>query len=333
MDHLYRGELPGQAEVFAPTGLEEFMEAHIRVFPQEEEGIRTFFGLRRQMFLEAAQLPMTLAPAELQAAIGEVPDAVQVPAGQRCWTCSTSSSTDPKLKALCSALWPYMGSPPDRLSFFAYAQFLGVLDGRALLRPGQLPEPRRRVRARLGARRRASWSLNAAVATDPTSRRARSPACARQRARGAGARWSISNADVRHTFEDLIGAGAPAQGAFVAPLQPDEALDVGVRGLRASATQDLLALDPAHETFVYNHWDHEDTWKDIQEGKPGGMSMSIMTLVDPTWRRPASTRSSSPRSRQWDIGRPWDEVKDAYQEDLLAQFEPHFPACARTSSS
>ena len=35
--------------------------------------------------------------------------------------------TDPKLKALCSALWPYMGSPPSRLSFFAYSQFLGVL--------------------------------------------------------------------------------------------------------------------------------------------------------------------------------------------------------------
>ena len=49
----------------------------------------------------------------------------------------------------------------------------------------------------------------------------------------------------------------------------------------AVSTQDLLALQPAHETFVYNHWDHEETWKDIQAGKPGGMSLSIMTMLDP----------------------------------------------------
>jgi prolycopene isomerase len=35
--------------------------------------------------------------------------------------------TDPRLKSLCSALWPYMGTTPSRLSFFAYSQFLGVL--------------------------------------------------------------------------------------------------------------------------------------------------------------------------------------------------------------
>ena len=93
----------------------------------------------------------------------------------------------------------------------------------------------------------------------------------------------------------------------------------------AATSQDLLAFNPAHETFVYNHWDHEDTWKDIQAGKPGGMSMSIMTLVDPTLAPTGDHTIIITSVAQWDIGRPWYEVKEQYQEDLLAQFEPHFP--------
>src|SRR5919201_2993553 len=69
IDHLYRAQFPDGASIFAPVGLDEFMEAHIRLFPQEEEGIRTFFGLRRQMFLETAQMPMQLDPRHLASAM------------------------------------------------------------------------------------------------------------------------------------------------------------------------------------------------------------------------------------------------------------------------
>src|SRR6266568_564257 len=48
IDHLYRAQFPDDESIFAPVGLDEFMEAHIRLFPDEEAGIRSFFGLRRQ---------------------------------------------------------------------------------------------------------------------------------------------------------------------------------------------------------------------------------------------------------------------------------------------
>ena len=125
IDHMYRVYFPGY-NLFAPIGLKEFMEAHIREFPQEAEGIRKFFGLRRQMFLETAQLPMQLSPGEMADAMARFPTLFKY----RTATLDDVMNDffkDPRLKALCSALWPYMGTTPKRLSFFAYSQFLGVL--------------------------------------------------------------------------------------------------------------------------------------------------------------------------------------------------------------
>ena len=69
------------------------MEAHIRLFPPEEEGIRSFFGLRRQMFLETAQMPMQVDMRKLGSAMELVADALQVPDGDAAATCSTSTCT------------------------------------------------------------------------------------------------------------------------------------------------------------------------------------------------------------------------------------------------
>ncbi len=320
MDHLYRAYFPDQVEVFAPTGLEEFLEAHIRLFPQEEEGIRTFFGLRRQMFLEAAQLPMTLSPAELQAASEKFPTLFRFRQAKML-DVLREFVKDPKLQTLCTALWPYMGSPPDRLSFFAYAQFLGVLmDGpfyvqgtfqnlvdafvHALERDGGqllLSTPVAKIHVEEGA--------VTGVTLDSGTR--------------VRARVVISNADVHHTFDDLIGLEHLPKGFVARYNRMKPSMSAAV--VYGATSQDLLEFDPAHETFVYNHWDHEDTWKDIQQGKPGGMSMSIMTLVDPTLAPTGDHTIIITSVAQWDIGRPWYEVKESFQEDLLAQFEPHFP--------
>src|SRR3989442_6839459 len=126
IDHLYRAQFPDGASIFAPVGLDEFMEAHVRLFPQEEEGIRTFFGLLRQMFLETAQMPMQLDPRQLGSAMEAAPTLFKYRTATR-QAVLDEHLHDPKLKTMASALWPYMGTEPSRLSFFAYSQFIGVL--------------------------------------------------------------------------------------------------------------------------------------------------------------------------------------------------------------
>jgi phytoene desaturase len=319
IDHLYRVQFPG-LELFAPAGLEEFMDAHIRLFPEEEDGIRRFFGLRRQLFLEAAQLPMQLSAGEIDEAMQRFPTLFRYRTATLAEVLDEHIG-DHRLKALCCALWPYMGSPPSRLSFFAYSQFLGVLIDGPFYCEGSF---QRLVDAFVTALERNGGEL---VLNTPVTR------IDVEDGRVSGVRLGdghhirasivISNADARHTFEDLIGDGHVPDRFMRRLLRMKPSMSAFV--IYGVTRQDLLALDPAHETFKYNHWDHEDTWADIKAGRPGGMSLSVMTMLDaglaPLGEHIIILTAVAP----YDIGVAWHEVKERYTENLLGEFEPLFP--------
>ena len=320
IDHLYEVRFPG-LKLFAPIGLEEFMEAHIREFPQEEEGIRNFFGLRRQMFLETAQLPMQMDPKALGEAMERFPTFFKY----RTATLQTVLDDflhDPKLKALCTALWPYMGSPPSRLSFFAYSQFIGVLiDGPSYCQ---------------GTFQKLVDAFVTALERNGGELLLKTPAAGIlvEDGRVKGVRLEdgsvihaptvISNADAHHTFDDLVGVEHLPQGYArrLQRLTPSMSACV----IYGATSHDLLQYKPAHETFIYNHWDHEQTWQDIQEGKPGGISLSVMTMLDPGLAPPGEHIIIITAVAPYELpGTTWAEHKDWYMDTLLAQFEQAFP--------
>ena len=321
IDHLYRANFPDGGTIFAPVGLEEFTEAHIRLFPDEEEGIRTFFGLRRQMFLETAQMPMQLDPRQLGNAMELAPTLFK-------YRTATLKQVldehlrDPKLKAMACALWPYMGTEPSRLSFFAYAQFIGVLVDGPYYCQGTFQSL---VDAFVTALERGGGEL---VVRTPVSRivleEGRVTGVELEGGRRIAADLVVSNADARHTFEDLIGL-EHLPTPYVKRLQrlrPSMSACV----LYGATSHDVLQYEPAHETFVYKHWDHEDTWQDVLAGKPAGMSMSIMTMLDPENLAPRGDHVIIITAvAPYDIGRSWTDYRDEYMNDLLAEFEPTIP--------
>lgn len=322
IDHLYQAELPGLS-LRAPVGLDDFMAAHIKLFPREERGIRTFFQLRRQMFLEAAQVPMRLAgPAAIDEASRLFPTLMRYRTATLA-DVMDEHLQDPSLKALCAALWPYLGTPPSRLSFFAYSQFIGVLiDGPFYCR-GSF---QRLVDAFVIAVRRGGGDVRTGLAAD---RILVEDGCARGVRTSDGSVFRadlvISNADARQTFEDLVGVeNLPA--AYTKRLQrmrPSMSACV----VYAATTQDVLQFGPAHETFKYGHLDHEETWRDIMAGRPGGMSLSIMTMLDPGLAPPGEHLLIATAVAPYSIadGTPWWEHKDRFADALLGEFETTIP--------
>ncbi len=319
IDHLYRAEFP-DGSIFAPVGLEEFMGAHIRLFPDEEEGIRNFFGLRRQMFLETAQMPMQLDPRQLGNAMELAPTLFK-------YRTATLQDVldehlhDAKLKAMACALWPYMGTEPSRLSFFAYSQFIGVLVDGPYYCQGTFQNL---VDAFVTALERNGGEL---VLRAPVTRIVVEDGCVSGIEIEGGRRIQVplvvSNADALHTFQDLIGV-EHLPTSFVKRLQrlkPSASACV----LYGATSHDVLQYEPAHETFIYKHWDHRDTWRDILEGKPGGMSMSIMTMLDPDLAPPGEHIIIITAVAPWEIARPWAEYRDEYMDALLAEFESVIP--------
>ena len=320
IDHLYRANFPDGESIFAPVGLEEFMEAHIRLFPAEEAGIRSFFGLRRQMFLETAQMPMQLDPRQLGNAMEVAPTLFK-------YRTATLQDVldehlhDPKLKAMACALWPYMGTEPSRLSFFAYSQFIGVLVDGPYYCQGTFQNL---VDAFVTALVRGGGEL---VLKTPVTRivieDGRVSGVELEGGRRLTAPVVVSNADALETFEDLIGLDQlPSSFAKkLRRLTPSASACV----LYGATSHDVLQYEPAHETFVYKHWSHDDTWRDVLAGKPAGMSMSIMTMLDPDLAPAGDHIIIITAVAPYDIGRPWDTYRDEYMDSLLAEFEPTIP--------
>jgi phytoene desaturase len=320
IDHLYRARFPEGESIFAPVGLEEFMEAHIRLFPGEEEGIRTFFGLRRQMFLETASMPMQLDPRQLGSAMEAAPTLFK-------YRTATLQAVldeylhDPKLKAMACALWPYMGVEPSRLSFFAYSQFIGVLVDGPYYCQGTFQSL---VDAFVIALERNGGELALkSPATRILLEDGRVSGVEIEGGRTIAAQLVVSNADARHTFEDLVGSDQ-LPTSYARRLERLK-LSASACVLYGATTHDVMQYEPAHETFVYKHWDHDDTWRDVLAGKPAGMSMSIMTMLDPDLAPAGEHTIIITAVAPYDIGRNWTEYRDEYMDALLAEFEPVIP--------
>ena len=137
----------------------------------------------------------------------------------------------------------------------------------------------------------------------------------------------ISNADALRTFEELVGADVlptpflrklrrlePSQSAFV---------------LFGVTDVDLAAHGLEHETFVHRHWNHEQCYRDVVAGEPGGIWVNLPTLVDGSLA-PAGKHLvivSALAARNPERG-DWDTIRDEYARELLAAAEEAIPALA-----
>ena len=83
----------------------------------------------------------------------------------------------------------------------------------------------------------------------------------------------VSNADARHTFEDMIGLDQlpTSYARRLERLKPSASACV----LYGATSHDVMQYKPAHETFIYKHWDHDDTWQDVLAGKPAGLDQPV----------------------------------------------------------
>lgn len=259
-----------------PFGIERVVETLAAEFPAEADGIAEFFALRDQIFREASQLPHAVDIKDLDAAAARFPTFF----GYRSLTLDQAVARhlhEPRLRAIVESVWPYVGSPPSRCGFLFYTQLLGSLISGTAYARGSFQSL---VDALVAAVEDGGGTI--ALEHEATGIRVDGGAV-----RGVvvgdaeiPARVVVSNADATTTLATLIGDGHLPR-PYTRKL---ERLKPGLSGFSvyASTSLDLHALGATHETFVFRHWDHDETYADIVAGRPGGMWMSIPSLVDPS---------------------------------------------------
>jgi len=300
------------------SGLESFAAAHIAAFPRQEDGIRGFLAQCARMRDEtraamggrecdgtAARRFPTLR-AYRRATVDDV------------LACHMS---EPRLRALLTTLWPYLGLPPGRLSFLYFAAMLMsyIADGAYYCR---------------GTFQRLADALAAAVCAadgemlfNNSVRRIR---VADGRVEGVvlengqriDAPLVVSNADARQTVEELVGevAFGAAYRRALQRLRPSVSALVAYLALDGAAT----ATDAAHETFTYASWDHESAYQSSMRGEPTWFSTTVPTRVDPSLAPAGETLMIVTTLVPFEAA-SWRQDKSRCQELLLTALEKRWP--------
>jgi phytoene desaturase/steroid delta-isomerase-like uncharacterized protein len=321
VDSLYSATFPfARLDVpHEPGDTEGFIEAHMRLFPKEEHGFRELFGLIQDVFHEASTLPFRVLGDELADAEEQAPNLI------RYRTASLQEVldehlTDPRLQAALAASWSYLGVPPARLSFLLFAQMLSVTIRGCYYATGSFQSL---VDALVAGLENAGGEL--AVDLPVTKILVDDGVVHGVEAGGRriAAPVVVSNADGRRTLEELVGLEhlSSAMTRRLGRLRPS----ISAFLVFAGTSLDLEAAGAAHDNFLFRHWSHEETFRDILEARPGGMSVGVPSLIDPTLAPPGEHAVVVRALAPYEAGTPWSELKEPYTELLLRECDALVP--------
>src|SRR5262249_15920183 len=123
----------------------------------------------------------------------------------------------------------------------------------------------------------------------------------------------ISNADPLQTCEELVGAEHfdPAYIGRLHWLRPSLSAAV----LFLATDQDLD--DVAHETFMYDHWDHDETYRRMLAGELPALAVTVPTLSDPSQSRNGHHLITASALVPYGATTSWRRSKPMYQKLML----------------
>ena len=314
VDPLYGVAFPGfRLEVPSGPG---WLDAHAERFPHERHGLRRLQRLTRLLAREVLTIPAEMSTDDLDArddlallrehrtsTVGEVFDRYL---------------DDPHLKAVLSALWPYVGVPPSRAAFsfwaimlmshvdlggyYCVASFQRLVDALA----SGLTDRGGEILLRSSVRRILVDENRVTGVQLDNGQRVSAPVV-------------VSNVDPLQTFEELVGTEQVADRAYLAHL----------RGLQPSLSAAVLYLATdldvaqdgvlAHETFLYDSWDHDDSYRRILRGEATALSVTVPTLVDPELAPAGQHLVVATALVPYDAVTSWRGAKPALESAILEQ--------------
>src|SRR4051812_18129377 len=292
-----------------------------REFPGQEENLRRYAAPCRQIHREVHQLPPHLSLRELEEAVARFPTLFKYRMSTLGDVLDEYFGEDERLKEIIGAWWPWFGLPPSKLSFFTtttpHTSFL--TEGAYACRGGA----QSLVDALVSGIRATGGELiadNGAQRILLTDGRVSGV----ELADGSVVRAPVvvSAIDARRTFEELVGLDAVPTG-FARKLQRLKP-SLSAVTIYAATRLDARALGAAHTTFLHPEWSADHVHARVLEGRPGGIWLSIPTLLDDSLA-PAGEHLLIWTCMARTDAVPDDESREAYVDEVLAMSEAVLP--------
>jgi prolycopene isomerase len=317
-----RAQYPGFEARFH-AGEEAFVSSLAELCPAQKEPLRALLRLCRAVAEEAMLADEIVAQAKTspisparalanlfryrRATVAEVVD---------------EFLQDPRLKSACASLWPYLGLPPSQLSFLYWAGMMAgyVYEGGYYCR-GSFQAYANRLAASLQSLG-GELLLNASVRQIAVEK-GRAGGIVLENGQRIRAETVVSNADSLQTAELLIGRQhLPAgYGESLASLSPSFSLFVAY----LATDLDLAGQAHAHESFFFEHADHEWSYASTQRSDPNWFSATLPSLADATLAPPGQHIMLLTTGSPYAVGESWRQAKPRLLQCLLDKAERHFP--------
>lgn len=304
-----------------PVGLEALKDYLVEQFPHEAEGVRGFLKICAQTTRESQAPPPRVGLADLDAIKAQLPMLFK-------YRRSTLGDVldefikDPRARAVCAASWPYLGLPPGRTSFMAFAgAWMALLDPGPLYVRGSfqsLADALARCIEGNGGEIVLSRSVTA-IELDG----GRVAGVKLDGGERVAAAVVVSNADARQTFEQMLPAEALPERfrRRLAKMRPSISAFV----LYSAAKLDPAAHGLSHEHFVYPSGDHDAAYEGALRGELGGTWFSLPSIHDSTLAPAGEHVIVFSSLMAYDIGEPWEQAKPRYTELMLQAAERALP--------
>lgn len=313
---VYRA-LVGDLDVTVPAGREAALAAHVEACPADAGNLHSYFGLLASFFADATHLTMQMSIRDLDDAVAQFPTFFRYRRSTLAEVLDEQLA-DPRTKALCSAMWPYLGLPPSRLSFYAFQQFFNIIvDQGTFYCRGSF---QRLADALAEAVRRGGGTTlyrTEVTGIDIDGDRVRGVRLSDGQV--VTAPVVISNADPIRTYRDLVGEDRiPTRlRRRIRQMEPSTSAFV----LYAATTLDIAGPGGHHETFLHEDPDHEATYRRVIGGDPGGIWVNVPTLADPSLAPDGQHLVIATALAPYEVPGGWPAVQDRVADELLARVD------------
>ncbi len=319
LESNYQAVLPG-FDLRTPFGLEEFVEVHCARFPKHAQRLREFFRLCVRLHKEAHELPPQLGLAGLDDAARRFPvlfKYLKATTGQ----VLDEYFDDPLVKSVASVSWPYLGSPPSRLDFVTFSTVLSVYLEGCFYPDGGFQSLADALCA--GLELAGGEVVLGRSVTRVLVERGRAAGVELDDGEQVRAGQVVSNADATTTFTEMVGDEHLPPGFMKRLHRMKPSLSAVI--VFVATSLDLRAMDAVHEVFRAPHVDHDESYRDLLAGRPGGMFGTVPTLASPSLAPEGEHLLVVHSLAPYDIGRPWKGETERYTDQVLDAFEPVFP--------
>jgi prolycopene isomerase len=253
----YRIRLPGT--------MAGYKEALIKEFPSEATGIERLTNLYTDIYRELVAFPILPGIKGWLRALVKQPRLFRY-ANATLNTVLDAHLSDPRLKAICASLKPYVGLTPSRVSFLLWAAMMAsYLEEGAFICRGGFQNLANAVASSL-AENGGELVLKRRVAKIQV-RDGKARGIELDNGQVAAAPIVISNMDAGQTFAELVPESErpsrylrKLKGMTLSPL---------VAKLYLGTDLDVSSLGVTHENALYTSWDLEDTdWLNMMDRIP-----------------------------------------------------------------